>query len=381
MRIIRIIGFHGIRMMMKDKMAFFWMLILPCIYIFIFGSAFRGGGNPSDAKAYLAIQNKDHGFLASELVQGLKSENIRVDSLQADPEEQPGRLLIIPENFTKNVLQAKADTLKFIKKTDMDIEAGLTVSMGIRKSYYRILAGLTELEIAGKKIDTASLKNLRTRPPIIQTKTTYAGRHEIIPGGFNNQVPANIVQFTMLILFIFAGGSIMEEKKTGLFRRIQIGPVHFHELFFGKLLYVSLVGLIQIGLLLIIGHFVFGVYYGSSPISLAILVIIYCLAIGSIGLCLGFFIRNDEKLLGIAITAGLSMAALSGCWWPLEVTPLWMQRLANFLPSGLALKAFHQLISYKRGFGAIWPHLLGLTVFAVIFMILFARMIIRQKEK
>ena len=156
---------------------------------------------------------------------------------------------------------------------------------------------------------------------------------------------------------------------------------HFYELFFGKLLYVFLVGLIQVAMLLVIGHFVFNVYYGSSPGALAILIIIYCLAIGSIGLCLGFFIKNEEKLLGIAITAALSMAALSGCWWPLEITPIWMQRLANFLPSGLALKAFHQLISYKRGFDAIWPNLLGLAGFAACFMILFARMIVRQNDK
>ena len=166
-----------------------------------------------------------------------------------------------------------------------------------------------------------------------------------------------------------------------MFRRIQVGPVHFHELFFGKLLYVALVGLTQMGLLLIIGHFVFGVYYGSSPVSLALLVIIFALAVGSIGLCLGFLIKNDEKLLGIALTAGLGMAALSGCWWPLEVTPVWMQQLANFFPSGLALKAFHQLISYKRGFEAIWPYILGLTAFAAVFMILFARLIALQKEK
>lgn len=381
MRLIRVIGFQGIYSMMKDKMSFIWMLLVPCIYIFIFGSAFRGENNPSDSKAYLAVYNRDHGYLAAELLEGLKSENMRVDSLEAVPEEQPGRLLTIPENFTKNILQGKVDTLKFVRKPDMDLEAGMTVTMGIRKSYYIILAGLTELEMKGKRISAASLENLRTRPPLIQTTISYAGRHKIIPSGFNNQVPANIVQFTMMILFIFAGSTIMEERKKGLFRRIQIGPVHFYELFFGKLLYVFLVGLIQVAMLLVIGHFVFNVYYGSSPGALAILIIIYCLAIGSIGLCLGFFIKNEEKLLGIAITAALSMAALSGCWWPLEITPIWMQRLANFLPSGLALKAFHQLISYKRGFDAIWPNLLGLAGFAACFMILFARMIVRQNDK
>ena len=185
----------------------------------------------------------------------------------------------------------------------------------------------------------------------------------------------------MIMLFIFAGNSILEERKRGLFRRIQIGPVHFYELFLGKLLYVLLVGLSQVSILLIFGHFVFGVYYGHSPVSIILLILIYCIAVGSMGLCLGFIIKSEEKLLGIALVSALSMAALSGCWWPLEITPIWMQRLANFLPSGLALKAFHQLISYGRGFEAIWPHLLGLAGFGSVFSVLFAKMIAKQGNK
>ena len=96
------------------------------------------------------------------------------------------------------------------------------------------------------------------------------------------------------------------------------------------------------------------------------------MAVGSIGLCLGFVVKEDEKLIGLSIILVLTMSALSGCWWPAEIMPAWMQNAATVLPSGMAIKAFHQLISFGHGFESIWPYLLGLTGIAVLFSVLFA---------
>jgi ABC-type multidrug transport system permease subunit len=42
------------------------------------------------------------------------------------------------------------------------------------------------------------------------------------------------------------------------------------------------------------------------------------------------------------------MAALGGCWWPLEVVSEPLQRLALALPSGWAMTALHDTISFGR---------------------------------
>jgi ABC-2 type transport system permease protein len=47
------------------------------------------------------------------------------------------------------------------------------------------------------------------------------------------------------------------------------------------------------------------------------------------------------------------MAALGGCWWPLEIGPPLMKSIALCTPSGWALQALHQLISFGSGMGAV----------------------------
>jgi len=106
--------------------------------------------------------------------------------------------------------------------------------------------------------------------------------------------------------------------------------------------------------------------------SLLLLVFTFAVAVGCMGLCLGFVVKEEEKLIGLSIVLALTMSALSGCWWPAEIMPQWMQQAATVLPSGMAIKAFHHLISFGHGFEAIWPYLLGLTGIAVLFSVLFA---------
>ena len=375
MRAVLIITFQALRLLFRDKTAFIWMLLVPCVYIFVFGSAFKSARDPAKSKAYLAIYNQDQGYLSDRLMQGLLSESIAIDTLFAYPEKPTIRLLVIPDSFTTNLLNAKKVELIFEKKSGTSIEAEATAEMAIRKSYLRLLADLSELKVNDKNVGPTNLTSLDTIPAKITISASFAGKHLIIPSGFDHQVPANIVMFTLLILFIYAGNTMLEEKKSGVLRRIKIAPIGFVHLFIGKLLNVLIIGLIQIGLLLFVGHFVFGVYYGDSIISLVLLSIVFAACVGSLGLCLSFLFDNEEKLIGTAIILSLVMAAVSGCWWPAEVSPRWMQNFSMLLPSGLALKSFQQLISYGHGFLQIWKYLAALLGMTVIFSFLLARLL------
>jgi ABC-2 type transport system permease protein len=375
MRAILTITLHALRILLRDKTAFIWMLLVPCVYIFVFGSAFKSGSDPAASKAYLAIYNQDGGFLSERFVDGIRSESIAIDSLIEYPQEPVTRLLVIPDSFTTNLLNAKKVELFFDKKNGTNIEAEAAAEMAVRKSYFRLLADLSELKMEETIFEQNEFAVLDTISPKITVKTSFAGKHTIIPSGFDHQVPANIVMFTLLILFLYSGSTMLDEKTSGALRRIKIAPIGFAQLFTGKLLNVLIIGLIQIGLLLFIGHFVFGVYYGNSVISLVLLCILFASCVGAMGLCLGFLLDNEERLVGTAIILSLVMAAVSGCWWPAEVSPKWMQNFSMLLPSGLALKSFQQLISYGNGFAEIWKNLAALLGMTVLFSILLARLL------
>lgn len=374
------IAIMSLRLLVREKSTLIWMLIVPCVYIVIFGSVFSGGHDPMQSKADLAILNLDDQLLADRLIQSLQSENLNVYQLDSIPADPHNRMITIPEGFTEKMKKGKKDSLIFSKRADANAEAAMTAEMAIRKASYRLIADMVELKVRNKKMNETELTNLDERESLIKVKSSYAGKYEIIPAGFSAQVPAQVVQFTLLILFIYVSGSLFEEKRQGLLRRIRVAPVGLVHIYLGKLLGAVIVGLIQIGLLLSIGRFAFHVYLGQSWVALFLLAITYATSIAAMSLILGFMIRNAEKLGGISIISALSMSAFSGCWWPIEMTPDWMQTAANFLPPGLALKTFHRIISYGDSFAQVFPYILGQAGFAILFSMLFGLILIRYNK-
>jgi ABC-2 type transport system permease protein len=59
------------------------------------------------------------------------------------------------------------------------------------------------------------------------------------------------------------------------------------------------------------------------------------------------------------------MAALGGCWWPLEVGPPILKTISLCLPSGWALAALHKVISFGAGFDAVLLPLAVLVGFGI----------------
>jgi ABC-type multidrug transport system permease subunit len=82
----------------------------------------------------------------------------------------------------------------------------------------------------------------------------------------------------------------------------------------------------------------------------------------SLSLVLGSVARTDGQSVAIGVLTSNVLAALGGCWWPIEITPTWMQKLAGFLPTGWTMDALHHLVSFRDGWASAVPDVLLLTV-------------------
>ena len=67
----------------------------------------------------------------------------------------------------------------------------------------------------------------------------------------------------------------------------------------------------------------------------------------------GAVIKEPEAVQGVCTLCGVVLAALGGCWWPLEIVPGWGQKLGYAFPTAWAMGALHQLISFGGGLGDI----------------------------
>ena len=67
----------------------------------------------------------------------------------------------------------------------------------------------------------------------------------------------------------------------------------------------------------------------------------------------------------IGVLASMVLAALGGCWWPIEIAPAWMQAVAMVLPTGWTMDALHRLVNFGYGPESALPHVAALALSAV----------------
>ncbi len=90
----------------------------------------------------------------------------------------------------------------------------------------------------------------------------------------------------------------------------------------------------------------------------------------SAGLLLGTLANTEGQAAGLGALFANALAALGGCWWPIEIAPEWMQSIQKLLPTGWAMDALHRLISFESGALSALPHLLALMTATVIIALL-----------
>ena len=81
---------------------------------------------------------------------------------------------------------------------------------------------------------------------------------------------------------------------------------------------------------------------------------------------LGAVAQTQGQAAGLGVLTANALAALGGCWWPIEVTPGWMQGLQNFMPTGWTMDALHKLISFQAGAASAIPQLVVIVIGALV---------------
>jgi ABC-type multidrug transport system permease subunit len=123
--------------------------------------------------------------------------------------------------------------------------------------------------------------------------------------------------------------------------------------------------MVQLTFAMIAGSVLFHVHWGPNLAALAAVLAAYGALAASLGMVLGNFGRTEAQVVGLGVIASNLLAGLGGCWWPIEVTPVWLQKLALFIPTGLAMDALHKLVNFGAPPAAVIPHLCALVAAAL----------------
>jgi ABC-type multidrug transport system permease subunit len=246
-----------------------------------------------------------------------------------------------------------------------DIAASLD-QFRVARALYTVVGDLAVLKTAGQPVTAEALASLASAPRQVTLAVTSAGRREDPPEGFAQAVPGTMVMFTMLILLTSGAIMLVVERQFGLLRRLASTPITPGAVVAGKWTSRMALGLVQIAFAMLVGRVVFRVDWGPALPMVAVVLAAWASFNASFALLLGNIARTQPQMAGIGVLTTMVLAALGGCWWPIEITPGWMQSLALVLPTGWTMDALHKLVNFGYGAESAAPHVAALAASAMV---------------
>jgi len=163
---------------------------------------------------------------------------------------------------------------------------------------------------------------------------------------------------------------IVRERQNHTLERLLSSTVRRESIIGGIFLGTLAKGLIQILIFWGVGILVFDIDLGVSPAAVVVLSILMVIMSAAFAIMLAAMVKTQRSAGSLATLCALVLAPLGGCWWPLFVTPEWMQALAKLTPHGWATTGFNKLMLFGAEFGDVVPEMLVLLGFAAAFLLI-----------
>lgn len=361
-----VIGHTDLRLFLQHRVSYIWLFVLPLAFVYFTGFASRGSGDPSNRHPPVVIENADRGFLGQMLIDEMSAQGLwRVDPAQGG---SAGRGLRIPADFTARVLAREPSKVALYQIAGSDEADAALIEARLLRTLVKLNSYLLEARVpagADPAAAEAALRAVIAKPDPVTLDARFAGKRPV-PTGFNFSLPGNVVMYLLMNLLIFGGTSVAAGRRNGVLRRLCIFPVSRGEVIAGQIYGLMLLGGVQTLVFLVAGHFVFGVNFGANLPGVLVVLLVFIWAAASLGVLVGSLFDAIERVVAICVLTSLLLAALGGCWWPIELAPPVFRAIAASLPTGWALSALHQLISFGSDFSAVWRPVLLLVGFGTL---------------
>lgn len=371
MREILFIAWNDAKYQLRQGSTLVWAFVMPPIFFYFIGTITGGfASSMSGAEATpITVIAESPGFLKDQISLRLQNNEFVaewVDELTvAEGESAPRRTLTIEPNLTEQVLAGEQVTVSF--ETSASALSREFEAIRVQRSLYTALADVVVVDSQSDSPATAAaLITLNEKPRNLLLDVSPAGERKEIPRGFAQAVPGILVMFTLLVLLTSGGSMLVNERKQGLLRRLASAPFSRSEVVAGKWGGRMLLAAVQISVALAFGTLLFKMEWGPDFAMVLVVLAVWAGFCASAGLLLGSLASTEGQASGLGVLAANGLAALGGCWWPIEVTPAWMQTIQKFTPTGWTMDALHKLISFQSGAASAVPQIVPLLVATVL---------------
>jgi ABC-2 type transport system permease protein len=369
---------NDLRLLLRERGTLFWSFLGPVIFAAFFGLLFRDSPHARPRPA-VRIENHDSGsFVAGAMGALLADEGLRV------VKETGAAYKGTAVPFVLVVAAGAAESLAAGRMPEWILRSpgeGVTmeeqsVAAKVHRTILRLLLGLDPEDYRGA-LDAARVRDkVRIEPTIRLVARTPDVNRPV--SGFQRSLPSYFVMMTFLNLFTYSAAMLIEERRRRHLLRVLVAPVAGMSIVAGKLLSrVVWIGL-QVALMLAVGLFVFRIRMGAHLDALLLLLGSFAVCSAALGLLYATFFESADKAAALGSLIAVAISALGGCWWPVEITPVWMRSLALLLPTGWAMNGIFRVMAFDATISGIAAHLAVFFGSALLCAAVAARRLLRR---
>lgn len=386
MRALRI-AVGDLKRVAKDRRALLWMLAMPLVMAYVFGSAIRGGGSQA---TWIPVIDLDHHELSALFADQLRGEGYYIDvkdsAAQVELKTKWPYGIVIPSGFGEDILHGKRVNIPLVKGSGAPDKI-LEVQSRLLQAIVRFTEGAAVSDISHRPWDATSkavLKEALARPQLLTvTRQSYRTLRPP-PSGFSQSLPGMLVMFVIQMILTYGGTTLVTDRLGGQLRRLLAAPVHPLEAYAAKVAARVVLGCAQAAVLLLGGVFLFHLPLGDHPVYLVPVVIALAMVAGALSLLAGVLCSTEKQVILLAIFGAMALSALGGCWWPIEIVPQTFKTIAMATPSYWAMHGLQSVLYFGRSSEVLTfecPVLVGFAIAFGLAAFASARLLARRPGK
>jgi ABC-2 type transport system permease protein len=345
------IVFKELRQLTRDRPTFGMIVMVPLIQLLLFGFAI----NTNVRDLPVGVVDLSHTQTARALISDLTATQVvsftetYQTPKQAEDAIRRGHVhaaLVIPEDFGQRLQDQRPIAQWLIDGSDTMVGNAL-----LALQQMPFASGFEAQPIARKNtFEIALFFNPERRSAV-----------NIVPG-----LVAIVLTMTMVM---FTSAALVRERERGNLELLITTPVRSSEIMIGKIVPYIFVGLIQVTIILGLGHVIFDVPMNGRLDQLVLGVFAFISASLTLGLLVSTIAKTQLQAMQLTVFLLIPSILLSGFMFPYEGMPEAAQWIAEALPATHFIRMVRAIILRGATLEDLQPDLwwlIGFTVFGVI---------------
>lgn len=346
-----------VRQTARDKRVMALLTVAPLIQLFVLGFAVNFDVRHVPTAVVdrdLSHESREHArtLLAGDTLD-LSAEPRDERAAEAELERGGASVaLVFPPDFQRDVLRGQGAQVQALVDGSDPVRSAAAVDAVLRHAAERAARlGGAQAQARG---EVAPRPPVRLVPRVLYNPALSTAMY-VVPG---------IVGMLLLIVTtVTMAMGLARERESGTLEQLQVTPLRSGVLMVGKVTPFVLVGLLDVGLALCVGTWVFGVPLRGSLALVALATLLYLMSTLGVGLLIATLSRTQQQAFVGGFLFLLPAVLLSGVMTPLRAMPGWLVWVTWLNPLRHYVEVMRGVLLKGAGPGDLWLQLLLLAVF------------------